>query len=260
MSFLVDLASVLKNVFAKKTHTHSEFTDYNSHLGNYNNPHAVTKEQVGLGNVTNDAQVKKAASSVDGNVVTWVGTTGDTLGGGYGVETTLVGDTNKLATAAAIKSYVDNLSSGIGGIVAGGTQSITTLRAIDTTDAQLYPDKILINVEEAGLYRLDRQSTATDDGNQVIQPTVGVGRWLKMTSVLSEHNLLDNKQGGAANEYYHLSASQFGSIPTGVSAANKLVAEDNVKLSKLRSDGTIWVNDIYYTSADLQAFENALNS
>ena len=31
----------------------------NAHLSDYNNPHKVTKEQVGLGNVTNDAQVKR---------------------------------------------------------------------------------------------------------------------------------------------------------------------------------------------------------
>ena len=31
-----------------------------AHLSNFNNPHKVTKEQVGLGNLTNDAQVKRS--------------------------------------------------------------------------------------------------------------------------------------------------------------------------------------------------------
>lgn len=34
-------------------------SELNSHTGNKSNPHGVTKSQVGLGNVTNDAQVKK---------------------------------------------------------------------------------------------------------------------------------------------------------------------------------------------------------
>ena len=43
-------------------------TDLTSHIGNKKNPHGVTKEQVGLGNVTNEAQIplsqKGAASGV----------------------------------------------------------------------------------------------------------------------------------------------------------------------------------------------------
>jgi len=39
----------------------------------------LTKTDVGLSNVTNDAQVKKITTSVNGNVVTWSGTTGDTV-------------------------------------------------------------------------------------------------------------------------------------------------------------------------------------
>lgn len=41
--------------------------------------HAHTPSQVSLGNVTNDAQVKKAPASIDGNLVAWSGTTGDTV-------------------------------------------------------------------------------------------------------------------------------------------------------------------------------------
>lgn len=35
--------------------------EYIEHLSNFSNPHATTKAQVGLGNVTNDAQLKRAA-------------------------------------------------------------------------------------------------------------------------------------------------------------------------------------------------------
>ena len=73
----------------------------------------LVKADVGLGNVTNDAQVKKLASSTNGNIPTWNGTTGDALGTGYGVETTLTGGTGNLARADAIKSYVDTAISNV---------------------------------------------------------------------------------------------------------------------------------------------------
>lgn len=53
----VDLSTYLSKTDASSTYaTKSEL---NSHTGSKNNPHGVTKSQVGLGNVTNDAQVKK---------------------------------------------------------------------------------------------------------------------------------------------------------------------------------------------------------
>ena len=41
-----------------------------NHISDYNNPHQVTKEQVGLGNVTNDAQVKRSEMGVQNGVAT----------------------------------------------------------------------------------------------------------------------------------------------------------------------------------------------
>lgn len=53
----VDLSIYLSKSDASSTYaTKSELS---SHTGNKNNPHGVTKLQIGLGNVTNDAQVKK---------------------------------------------------------------------------------------------------------------------------------------------------------------------------------------------------------
>jgi len=80
-----------------------------SHTGSTSNPHTVTKAQVGLTNVTDDAQVKKRASSTSGAVPTWNGATGDALNDGYTVETTLTGSSTALARADAVKTYVDNL-------------------------------------------------------------------------------------------------------------------------------------------------------
>lgn len=41
-----------------------------SHIANQENPHGVTAEQVGLGNVTNDAQVKRSEMGIAGGVAT----------------------------------------------------------------------------------------------------------------------------------------------------------------------------------------------
>ena len=47
-------------------------TDLTAHINNKSNPHGVTKTQVGLGNVTNDAQVKGLATgTTSGHIVTW---------------------------------------------------------------------------------------------------------------------------------------------------------------------------------------------
>jgi hypothetical protein len=67
------------------------------------------KSDIGLANVTNDAQIKKLASTSGGFVPTWNGTTGDALNIGYSVETTLTGGTSAIPRADAVKTYVDNM-------------------------------------------------------------------------------------------------------------------------------------------------------
>jgi hypothetical protein len=81
----------------------------------------LTKTDVGLSNVTNDAQVKKLASSTSGNIPTWNGTTGDALAAGYSVETTLSGGSTSIPRADAVKSYVDGLLSANDAMVFKGT-------------------------------------------------------------------------------------------------------------------------------------------
>lgn len=85
----------------------NKITSYDTHIADTANPHGTTKTQVGLGNVTNDAQVKKTASSTDGNIPAWDGTTGDALTDGYGVQTTLSSSTTDLVRADAIFTAVD---------------------------------------------------------------------------------------------------------------------------------------------------------
>jgi hypothetical protein len=69
------------------------------------------KTMLSLNNVTNDAQVKKAASSTDGKIPKWSGTSGDAIVDGYGVQTTvrsLASATDQdFATEKAVRTAID---------------------------------------------------------------------------------------------------------------------------------------------------------
>lgn len=63
----------------------------------------VGKADVGLGNVTNDAQVKKISSSTSGDIVTWSGTSGDTVAdSGVSIETSITDSDLKIPTSKAV--------------------------------------------------------------------------------------------------------------------------------------------------------------
>jgi len=83
------------------------------HSTRLTNPHSTTKDQIGLGNVTDDAQLKKVASSIDGGIPSWDGSSGDLLTAGYTLETVMAGSSTGIPTAYASKYYIDNIISGI---------------------------------------------------------------------------------------------------------------------------------------------------
>lgn len=95
---------------------------------------SLTSSDVGLGNVTNNAQIKKSTSSVNGNIPTWNGTTGDALNSGYSVETTLTGSTSAIPRADAVKTYVDSLLGANDAMIYKGTLGTGgTITALPTT-------------------------------------------------------------------------------------------------------------------------------
>ena len=96
----------------------------------------LTSSNVGLGNVTNDAQVKKLASSTNGNVPIWNGTTGDALSNGYSITTNIStsATSSQLARADAIKAYVDGILATNDAMVFKGTLGTGgTVTALPTT-------------------------------------------------------------------------------------------------------------------------------
>ncbi len=116
--------------------------------------------------------------------------------------------TGVLWTAAQVQAAIDAAASGTGSTLKPAVADVTALKALNTTLAATYPDKCLINVEAMGLYRLDRDSSDAGDDNRIVAPTTGVGRWFKMSSAINDHANLSSLQGGAAGEYYHLTATQ----------------------------------------------------
>lgn len=109
------------------------------------------KSDIGLNNVTNNAQVKKISSSTNGYVPTWDGTTGDLLATGYSVETTLTGGAGALPRADAVKTYVDNLLSTNDAMVFKGTiGSGGTVTSLPTTHSAGWTYRVITAGTYAG--------------------------------------------------------------------------------------------------------------
>ena len=98
--------------------------DLTAHINNKSNPHGVTKTQIGLGNVTNDAQVKGLATgTTSGHIVTW----GDN---GYTVADS--GKTISDFATAAQGTLAENAMPKAGGAFTGAVSGIAP-----TDDANL---------------------------------------------------------------------------------------------------------------------------
>lgn len=112
---------------------------------------SLTKSDVGLGSVTNNAQVKKTASSTNGYIPTWNGTTGDALNNGYSVETTLTGEAGAIPRADAVKTYVDNLLGANDAMIFKGTLgSGGTIVTLPTTYSAGWTYKVITAGTYAG--------------------------------------------------------------------------------------------------------------
>lgn len=82
-------ADTVDNKHAADFATSTQGTNADNHRAATNNPHSVTKAQVGLGNVTNDAQVKRSEMGVASGVATL--------------------DTNGKVPSSQLPSYVDDV-------------------------------------------------------------------------------------------------------------------------------------------------------
>ena len=160
-----------------------------------------------------------------------------------------------LWSASKISTEVGNLAAGISSRIATPVSDVTALKAVDTTSADSYPDKIIVNVEDKGLYRLDRDSSETGDDDRVVAPTTGVGRWLKLSSSINDHNNLSNTQGGTTGEKYHLTSDQHDACAgTGTpSSSNKFMTSDMLKLNAYSDISGLAAADNYLNIIKVQS-------
>lgn len=126
--------------------TATKVGNYDDHLDATNNPHSVTAEQVGLGNLTNDKQIKGLASgTTSGDIVTF-GADGYTVAdSGVAIATSIPGtgaaDT-AVPTSKAVADYVASQFSGLDALIFKGTLgtggTATTLPATDYEAGWVY--------------------------------------------------------------------------------------------------------------------------
>ena len=100
----------------------------------------LAKGDVGLGNVTNDAQLKKIANNVSGNIVTWSGTTGDT--------------------------------------VADSGKSLPSGDIVGTTDTQTLSNKTLTLPIVGGITKAQRLALVAVEGMEVYQTDASKGKYV----------------------------------------------------------------------------------
>jgi hypothetical protein len=149
----------------------------------------------------------------------------------------------ELWSASKISQEIASALVGVGGAILTPLNTVSELEAINTTDDTTYADKIMLLIEEEGLYRLDRESSAVADGVAIVQPTVGVGRWILVTGTAVPHNDSSGIQGGTTDEYYHLTQAQSEGVPTAVNYAptstNKLVTLNQLVTSMVSSNEVV---------------------
>ena len=96
------------------------------------------KTDLSLNNVTNDAQVKKAASSTNGSIPKWNGTSGDTIVDGYTVQTTVraagSATDSAFATELAVRTAIN--------AVLGANDAMVFKGVIDCSTNPNYPSGV----------------------------------------------------------------------------------------------------------------------
>ncbi len=140
---------------------------------------------------------------------------------------------------ATTKQYVDSQVSAVSGKYAAPVQDFATLTALTS-----YEDKQIRLVEDAGaLFRFDAQSTDVAAANNVLVPD-GItapdpGRWIKVQAATQSHNLLTGLQGGAANDYLHLTTSEKNSYDDHITDATlHITSAQNTWIDAINASST----------------------
>jgi len=108
---------------------------------------------------------------------------------------------------AQMNTAIANAGVGVGSSIHVPVADLAAAKAINAAGRA---DKMIMLIESLGLYRYDAENLATSNDGTVIRPTdlasdSVAGRWLKMSSILTDHSLLNNLLG---NGEYHLSLAE----------------------------------------------------
>lgn len=142
---------------------------------------------------------------------------------------------------AATKQYVDSGFNIISGRYAAPVADLTALAALVSTTLD---DRQLRLVESNGtIYRYDVQATDVADGIGVIVPAdvtePAPGRWFKVQAATQNHNLLIGLQGGAANDYLHLTTAEKNGYDSHVvDASVHLTSAQNTWIDAINASST----------------------
>lgn len=149
--------------------------DLISHIGNKSNPHVVTKSQVGLGNVTNDAQVKRSEMGVSSGVATL--------------------DTTGKVPSSQLPSYVDDVleytnkagfpTTGESGKIYIDKATNITYRWSGTAYVEISPS-LALGETSSTAYPGNKGKTTTDNVNAILAGT-------KVVPKATDANTLDGK-------------------------------------------------------------------
>jgi hypothetical protein len=120
------------------------------------------------------------------------------------------------ATVGQMNTAISNATSGVGTSIHAPVADLAASKAITSAGRA---DKMIMLIETLGLYRFDTESVAASNDSTIIRPTdvasdASAGRWVKMSSTLTDHDLLSNILG---NGGYHLSLAERDKL-TGVAA------------------------------------------
>ena len=186
--------------------THNSATDaHGGHFTNTNNPHSVTKTQVGLGNVTNDAQVKRSEMGVANGVATL--------------------DTTGKVPSSQLPSYVDDVleydnkasfpATGESGKIYVAKDTNLTYRWSGTAYVIISPS-LALGETSSTAYAGDKGKTNADNITNILNGTTKVGA----ASLADEATNADNATH--ANEATHATSADTANSATNATSATKL--------------------------------------
>lgn len=125
-----------------------------------------------------------------------------------------------------MNTAIDNALSGAGNSIHVPVADLAASKAVPLSERA---DKMLMLIETLGLYRYDAQMIDVSNDTTIIRPTdiasdAVAGRWIKISSTITDHDNLSNILG---NGTYHLSLTERDKL-TGIQAGADVTSITNV--------------------------------